>query len=198
MFDGPHGPPFVGQAYHCQTALQRLGADLFSPTTEHLLFSRIQTRLPSSPTRVSFKAAMKEIIYVQAGNISNHIGTHFWNAQQSYFTYGEGEDVLVDHDVSFREGVSPRVSHSLDIPLRVSRFRCCNRENRHTAHDCYNLIERVIFSDSLSTTMRPINFVSEFRFLDQCHRPIRGRLGGQTSPFITLVSRYWRLNGVFD
>ncbi|KAI9465930.1 tubulin nucleotide-binding domain-like protein [Lactarius psammicola] len=51
---------------------------------------------------------MKEIIYIQAGNLSNHIGTHFWNAQQSYFTYKEGDEVLVDHDVSFREGVSPR------------------------------------------------------------------------------------------
>jgi hypothetical protein len=62
---------------------------------------------------------MKEIIYIQAGNISNHVGTHFWNAQQSYFTYREGEEVLVEHDVSFREGISPRVSHSLDVPLRV-------------------------------------------------------------------------------
>jgi hypothetical protein len=52
---------------------------------------------------------MKEIIYVQAGNTSNHIGTHFWNTQQSYFTYSEDKEVLVDHDVSFREGVSPRV-----------------------------------------------------------------------------------------
>lgn len=59
---------------------------------------------------------MKEIIYIQAGNISNHVGTHFWNAQQSYFTYREGEEVLVEHDVSFREGISPRVSRSLDVP----------------------------------------------------------------------------------
>ncbi|KAH9042722.1 tubulin nucleotide-binding domain-like protein [Lactarius pseudohatsudake] len=51
---------------------------------------------------------MKEIIYIQAGNVSNHIGTHFWNAQQSYFTYKEGEEVIIDNDVSFREGVSPR------------------------------------------------------------------------------------------
>lgn len=60
---------------------------------------------------------MKEIIYIQAGNISNYIGTHFWNAQQSYFTYKESEEVLVEHDVSFREGVSPRVSRSLDLQV---------------------------------------------------------------------------------
>ncbi len=62
---------------------------------------------------------MKEIIYIQAGNISNHVGTHFWNTQQSYFTYSEGEEVFVDHDVSFREGVSPRVSHLLDVHLKI-------------------------------------------------------------------------------
>ncbi|KAN0125798.1 Misato Segment II tubulin-like domain containing protein [Russula decolorans] len=50
---------------------------------------------------------MKEIIYIQAGNTSNHVGTHFWNAQQSYFDYSGDKEVLVDHDVSFREGVSP-------------------------------------------------------------------------------------------
>lgn len=27
---------------------------------------------------------MKEIIYVQAGSYANHIGTHFWNTQESY------------------------------------------------------------------------------------------------------------------
>ena len=61
---------------------------------------------------------MKEIIYIQVGNTSNHIGTHFWNAQESYFTYGDDDhrnhhhvetkqgDVTMDHDVSFREGLS--------------------------------------------------------------------------------------------
>ncbi|KAG8935881.1 mtDNA inheritance, partitioning of the mitochondrial organelle [Tulasnella sp. 418] len=53
---------------------------------------------------------MKEIIYIQAGNFANHIGTHFWNTQESYFTFGEEEDSnqqsSVAHDISFREGVS--------------------------------------------------------------------------------------------
>jgi len=66
------------------------------------------------------RPVMKEIIYIQAGNTSNHIGTHFWNAQQSYFDYSASasasgrdsdKEVLVDHDVSFREGVSPGVRH---------------------------------------------------------------------------------------
>ena len=53
---------------------------------------------------------MREIIYIQAGNLSNYIGTHFWNTQESYFTYGEGgEEPLVEHDISFREGLSLNV-----------------------------------------------------------------------------------------
>ncbi|ETW74824.1 hypothetical protein HETIRDRAFT_237753, partial [Heterobasidion irregulare TC 32-1] len=51
---------------------------------------------------------MREIIYIQAGSLSNHIGTHFWNAQQSYFTYSEDEEVVINHDISFREGLSPQ------------------------------------------------------------------------------------------
>lgn len=49
---------------------------------------------------------MKEVIYIQAGHFANYVGTHFWNTQESYFTYEEGEESEVDHDVSFREGLS--------------------------------------------------------------------------------------------
>jgi hypothetical protein len=63
---------------------------------------------------------MHEILYIQAGNLSNHIGTHFWNAQESYFTYDtnpsraeeeEAEPELVEHDRSFREGRSLNVRY---------------------------------------------------------------------------------------
>lgn len=54
---------------------------------------------------------MREIIYIQAGNFANHIGTHFWNAQESYFAYGEDADEpVVNHDISFREGLSSQAS----------------------------------------------------------------------------------------
>lgn len=66
---------------------------------------------------------MKEIIYIQAGNTSNHIGTHFWNAQQNYFDYSGDKEVLVDHDVSFREGLSPRVCHLPYVRLHSSGFK---------------------------------------------------------------------------
>ncbi|KAI0668848.1 tubulin nucleotide-binding domain-like protein [Trametes maxima] len=51
---------------------------------------------------------MKEILYVQAGPLANFIGTHFWNTQESYFTYGEDEDPVVFHDRSFREGITTK------------------------------------------------------------------------------------------
>ncbi|KAJ6584373.1 mtDNA inheritance protein Dml1 [Mycena capillaripes] len=51
---------------------------------------------------------MKEIIYIQAGTQANYIGTHFWNTQESYFTYEDGEDSDIDHGISFREGLNPK------------------------------------------------------------------------------------------
>ncbi|KAI0351612.1 tubulin nucleotide-binding domain-like protein [Trametes cingulata] len=51
---------------------------------------------------------MKEILYIQAGPLSNFVGTHFWNTQESYFTYGEHEDPIVFHDRSFREGLTSK------------------------------------------------------------------------------------------
>jgi len=61
--------------------------------------------------------SQKEIIHLSLGTYSNHISTHFWNQQQSYFDYSDDpqglnadqEDTrpvpLVDHDVSFRAGI---------------------------------------------------------------------------------------------
>ncbi|KAF8335795.1 Misato segment II tubulin-like domain-containing protein [Cantharellus anzutake] len=54
---------------------------------------------------------MREIIYIQTGNVSNYIGTHFFNTCESYFTYDVDDKVKkmdqIDHNVSFREGVAP-------------------------------------------------------------------------------------------
>ena len=64
--------------------------------------------------------SQKEIIYLSFGSFSNHVSTHFWNQQQSYFTYDQSdlpsgstsrdreaqdeEEPLIDHDVSFQAG----------------------------------------------------------------------------------------------
>jgi hypothetical protein len=48
---------------------------------------------------------MREILTLQLGNLSNYTATHFWNTQESYFTYGQQEEPLVEHDVHWRAGI---------------------------------------------------------------------------------------------
>ncbi|KAI3397013.1 hypothetical protein diail_11340 [Diaporthe ilicicola] len=48
---------------------------------------------------------MHEVITLQLGQQSNYLATHFWNAQESYFTYAENEESAVDHDVHWRPGL---------------------------------------------------------------------------------------------
>ncbi|KAK4545231.1 hypothetical protein LTR36_003411 [Oleoguttula mirabilis] len=48
---------------------------------------------------------MHEIITLQFGQQANYIGTHYWNTQESYFTYAGQDESPVDHDISFRAGI---------------------------------------------------------------------------------------------
>ncbi|RDW90120.1 misato family protein [Aspergillus mulundensis] len=48
---------------------------------------------------------MHEILTLQLGQRANYLATHFWNIQESYFTYSGQEESPVDHDVHFRPGV---------------------------------------------------------------------------------------------
>ncbi|KAJ5259292.1 hypothetical protein N7478_012273 [Penicillium angulare] len=48
---------------------------------------------------------MHEIVTLQLGQRANYLATHFWNLQESYFTYNEKEESEIDHDVHFRPGV---------------------------------------------------------------------------------------------
>ncbi|KAJ5091172.1 hypothetical protein NUU61_006042 [Penicillium alfredii] len=48
---------------------------------------------------------MHEIVTLQLGQRANYLATHFWNLQESYFTYNEGEESPIDHDVHFRPGI---------------------------------------------------------------------------------------------
>lgn len=48
---------------------------------------------------------MHEIITLQLGQRSNYLATHFWNTQESYFTYNEGEESEVDPNIHFRPGI---------------------------------------------------------------------------------------------
>ncbi|TQV92380.1 mtDNA inheritance protein Dml1 [Cordyceps javanica] len=48
---------------------------------------------------------MREIVTLQLGHLSNYVATHFWNTQESYFTYSDTEKSFVDHDVHWRTGI---------------------------------------------------------------------------------------------
>lgn len=48
---------------------------------------------------------MHEIVTLQLGQRANYLATHFWNLQESYFTYNQEDESPVDHDVHFRPGV---------------------------------------------------------------------------------------------
>ncbi|KAI4686761.1 mtDNA inheritance, partitioning of the mitochondrial organelle [Alternaria sp. BMP 2799] len=50
---------------------------------------------------------MHEIVTLQFGKQSNYLGTHFWNTQESYFTYPPEPESPVNHDILFRPGVAP-------------------------------------------------------------------------------------------
>ncbi|KAJ3012553.1 Protein misato 1 [Thoreauomyces humboldtii] len=46
----------------------------------------------------------KEIITLQLGHTANFVGTHFWNAQDSYFHFGGEAEQELNHDVLYRSG----------------------------------------------------------------------------------------------
>lgn len=62
---------------------------------------------------------MHEILTLQLGHRANHVCTHFWNTQESYFsspssslptlrnseTDVASQDELVNHDIHWREGI---------------------------------------------------------------------------------------------
>ncbi|XPS75755.1 mtDNA inheritance, partitioning of the mitochondrial organelle [Ascochyta lentis] len=50
---------------------------------------------------------MHEIVTLQFGSQSNHLGTHFWNTQESYFTYPPEPESAINHDIHFRAGTAP-------------------------------------------------------------------------------------------
>jgi hypothetical protein len=48
---------------------------------------------------------MHEIVTLQLGQRANYLATHFWNAQEAYFTYSDSEEPVVDHEIHFRAGL---------------------------------------------------------------------------------------------
>ncbi len=50
---------------------------------------------------------MREILYIQAGQLSNYVGAHFWNTQEAYLA--DDDNDYISHETSFREGTSKEV-----------------------------------------------------------------------------------------
>lgn len=46
----------------------------------------------------------REILTIQVGSYSNYIGTHWWNLQETNFTYDPENPSEINHDVLYREG----------------------------------------------------------------------------------------------
>ncbi|KAM0275850.1 hypothetical protein ACHAQH_007360 [Verticillium albo-atrum] len=47
---------------------------------------------------------MHEIVTLQLGQASNYLATHFWNTQESYFSYADDTEPAVDHNIHWRPG----------------------------------------------------------------------------------------------
>lgn len=62
---------------------------------------------------------MREIIHIQAGRLSNFIGTHYFNTLETYFA----SDDEIDHNVSFREGIASDGSETFCPRLLLFDFK---------------------------------------------------------------------------
>ena len=67
---------------------------------------------------------MHEIITLQLGQKSNYIATHFWNTQEAYFTYEEGDESLIDHGVHFRAGTAPDGTDTFTPRTLIYDLKC--------------------------------------------------------------------------
>ena len=63
--------------------------------------------------------SMREIIHIQAGRLSNFIGTHYFNTLETYFA----SDDEIDHNVSFREGIASDGSETFCPRLLLFDFK---------------------------------------------------------------------------
>ncbi|XP_064474447.1 protein misato homolog 1-like [Ornithodoros turicata] len=53
----------------------------------------------------------REVISLQLGHYANYVGSHIWNLQESCFSYDQADTKIpheFNHDVFYREGLSPR------------------------------------------------------------------------------------------
>ncbi|KLU83516.1 hypothetical protein MAPG_02574 [Magnaporthiopsis poae ATCC 64411] len=81
-------------------AMESTRASKFVPDTHTSLPT------PCFATLAGSVEKMHEVITLQLGQPSNYLATHFWNAQEAYFTYSDDEESPVNHDVHWRPGIA--------------------------------------------------------------------------------------------
>lgn len=81
---------------------------------------------------------MREILYLQLGDYSNHVGTHFWNMQDEYRSLDMNEQDDVDTTISFTEryNLDVRANQSFPWPEFLPSFQ-----------GSYTLYPRVVIFD---------------------------------------------------
>ncbi|KAK0623580.1 tubulin domain-containing protein [Immersiella caudata] len=64
---------------------------------------------------------MHEIITLQLGQQANYLATHFWNTQESYFTYSDSADSSppINHDILWRPGLAADGTTETFMPRTV-------------------------------------------------------------------------------
>jgi hypothetical protein len=112
---------------------------------------------------------MREIIYLQAGSLTNHTGTHFWNTQEAYLSAEETEDELVEHARSFRESRTTKVR---TIASSTWSARSCpaGRDGIYTKvidfrpERCDRVLYRRLGMHGLTSVQRTLGTPRTFRF----------------------------------
>lgn len=66
---------------------------------------------------------MHEILTLQIGEAANYLGTHFWNVQESYFTYDTPNHSPVNHDIHFRPGIGADGADTFTPRLLIYDFK---------------------------------------------------------------------------
>ncbi|KAK0451190.1 mtDNA inheritance protein Dml1 [Desarmillaria tabescens] len=80
---------------------------------------------------------MREILYIQAGQLANYVGTHFWNTQETYLGDETGDPIQISHATSFGEQYS-RQGELTYVPRLLAFDKKSNfgaLANSHVIHD---------------------------------------------------------------
>lgn len=140
---------------------------------------------------------MREIVTLQFGQRANYLATHFWNIQESYFTYAPNtEPSIVDHDIHFRAGLGSDGHTETYTPRTIiydlkGGFGTLKQRNALYDNDSSTKFDQSAWTDHGLTTIKqqPIRPIHYQRDLDA---------GLPTTQLRSSEVRYWSdFNRVF-